>query len=159
MNLVCTYEKGSPLYTISEQQPAYSYLSTKILEYHYPSVVSECHTLTIVTDQSKTPMSSCADLHCKTSGVPLSITTPVEVVWHSSPGNYLSMACKSKDVNSETLVSNAFCTAKEKHLISPSCPFRSSCSLLDPQSLSSSAYLKLTGCLLGSSCLYRANAC
>lgn len=145
--------------TISEQLSAY--LIYFIRQQSASALVGyQCHTLTAVTDQPEAPKSRCADLHCIASGVPFP-SLLLKVVQHSSPGNYLSIAQKSKDVNSVTLTSNVFVQLK-KHLtwvsfqiISFSLPSHPATSSCNPY-LYPHASLKLNQHLLGSSCLYTA---
>lgn len=99
--------------TISEQLSAY--LIYFIRQQSASALAGyQCHTLTAVTDQPEAPQPRCADLHSIASGVPF-LSLLLKVVQHSSPGNYLSIAQKSKDVNSVMLTSNVF-VQLEKHL-------------------------------------------
>ena len=150
-SLVCllTYGKVSPLSTtVSGQQPAYSCLFHMIRENLYSSGISDYHTLSTVMDQPKASVSGCADLHCITSVVALPSLLS-KAVLHSSPGNYLSTAWKSKNRSSGMLISSTLVQLKRSIFLGVLSHHHSLCSAPKPSSskpyLHPHASLKLTG--------------
>lgn len=122
----------------------------------YQTIIHSVPTM----DPTKASVSGCADLHCITSGVAF-LSLFCKAVQHSSPGNYMSIAWESKNRNSEMLTSTTWVQLKISIFLGVLSDHHSLCSAPKPSSsnpyLYPHAFLKLSGQLVGSSCLYTAN--
>ena len=122
----------------------------------YQTIIHSVPTM----DPTKASVSGCADLHCITSGVAF-LSLLCKAVQHSSPGNYMSIAWESKNRNSEMLTSTTWVQLKISIFLGVLSDHHSLCSAPKPSSsnpyLYPHAFLKPSGQLVGSSCLYTAN--